>query len=170
MIRIGYACINTQLPSPNRTTRLANATPERVIALGRQNLSALMNILRWNQAHGIQLVRLSSEIIPLASHPVVQAQMRRSSGVLALHTMWRDSIAYSIGCLAAGWRRENGHRVIEAKRPQGWIGKLFDKGRRKQTVPALFYEGADLIIERPSGRDPPRKVVRAGNAHGHLSS
>ena len=80
----------------------------------------------------------------------IAAQIRRSSGALALHTMWRDSIAYSIGVLAAGWKRENGHRVVEAARPQSVFGKLMgalggDIGRKKTTVPALFYEGCDLI-------------------------
>lgn len=72
VIRLGYACINTSLPSPNRTCRLANATPERVVDLGRQNLLTLAEILRWNQAYGIAVFRLTSDLIPLASHPVVR--------------------------------------------------------------------------------------------------
>jgi UV DNA damage endonuclease len=68
-IRIGYACINTQLPSSNKTCRVANATPERVVDLGRQNMAALAEILHWNREHKISLFRISSEIIPLGSHP-----------------------------------------------------------------------------------------------------
>ena len=68
-IRIGYACINTALPSTNRTIRLANATPERVVALAKQNLSALGEILVWNYWHRIPLFRISSGVIPLGSHP-----------------------------------------------------------------------------------------------------
>lgn len=71
-IRIGYACINTTLASPNRTCRVANATPERVIELARANLNAAAAILDWNHANGVELFRLSSEIIPLASHPAVK--------------------------------------------------------------------------------------------------
>ena len=71
-IRIGYACINTQLPSSNRTCRLNNATPERVIDLARLNLAALIEILHWNHQHHVQVFRISSETIPLASHPDVQ--------------------------------------------------------------------------------------------------
>lgn len=69
-VRIGYACINTVLQSPNRTCRLSNATPDRIIELGRQNLNTLLEILRWNQTHDIRLFRISSETIPFASHPV----------------------------------------------------------------------------------------------------
>jgi hypothetical protein len=39
-MRLGYACINTQLPSPARTLRLANATPERLRELIATNLDA----------------------------------------------------------------------------------------------------------------------------------
>lgn len=72
MIRLGYACINTTQPSSNKTCRVSNATPERVVDLGRQNLLALAEILRWNWAQGIAVFRISSEIIPLASHPAVR--------------------------------------------------------------------------------------------------
>ena len=69
-MRIGYACVNTQLPSSARTVRLANATPERLLELAEANLEALEAILRWNDEHGIQVFRLTSNLIPLASHPV----------------------------------------------------------------------------------------------------
>ena len=70
MIRIGYACINTQLPSASRTCRLKNATSDRILALSRQNLAALDRILQWNHVQGIRLFRISSETIPFASHKI----------------------------------------------------------------------------------------------------
>lgn len=73
-IRIGYACINTQLPSCNKTLRLSNVTPERVIELGRKNLDALAEILLWNHHHQFCLFRISSEVVPLGSHPANIAQ------------------------------------------------------------------------------------------------
>jgi UV DNA damage endonuclease len=68
-VRLGYACVNTQLPSSARTVRLANATPERLCELIAANLDALEAILRWNAEHGIEVFRLTSNLIPLASHP-----------------------------------------------------------------------------------------------------
>jgi UV DNA damage endonuclease len=68
-VRLGYACVNTQLPSSARTVRLANATPERLGELIAANLDALEAILRWNAEHGIEVFRLTSNLIPLASHP-----------------------------------------------------------------------------------------------------
>ncbi len=68
-MRIGYACINTRLPTPARTVRLANATPERIRGLTATNLDALEAILRWNAERDIRVFRLTSNLVPLASHP-----------------------------------------------------------------------------------------------------
>ena len=68
-LRLGYACVNTQLPSAARTLRLANVTPERLRELIAANLDALEAILRWNAANAIRVFRLTSNLIPFASHP-----------------------------------------------------------------------------------------------------
>jgi UV DNA damage endonuclease len=69
-LRLGYACVNTRLPSSARTTRLANATPGRLRELIARNLDALEAILLWNEQHGIEVFRLTSNLIPFGSHPV----------------------------------------------------------------------------------------------------
>lgn len=68
-LRLGYACLNTLFGSPARTTRLANATPERLSELLAANLDTLEAILRWNEANDIRVFRVSSNTVPLASHP-----------------------------------------------------------------------------------------------------
>ena len=68
-LRLGYACVNTQLPSSARTLRLASVTPERLRELIAANLDALEAILRWNAAHAISVFRLTSNLIPFGSHP-----------------------------------------------------------------------------------------------------
>ena len=68
-IRLGYACVNTQLTSPARTARLSNVTDERIAELVDANLGALEVILRWNRSRGIQVFRLTSNLIPFGSHP-----------------------------------------------------------------------------------------------------
>jgi UV DNA damage endonuclease len=68
-MRLGYACINTGLPTASRTVRLANATPERLRELIAANLDALEVILRWNAANEIPVFRLTSDLIPFGSHP-----------------------------------------------------------------------------------------------------
>ena len=68
-LRLGYACVNTRLPSAARTLRLANVTHERLRELIAENLDALEAILRWNAEHGIRVFRLTSNLVPFASHP-----------------------------------------------------------------------------------------------------
>jgi UV DNA damage endonuclease len=68
-LRLGYACLNTLFGSPARTTRLAKATPERLCELLAANLDTLEAILRWNEANDIRVFRVSSNTVPLASHP-----------------------------------------------------------------------------------------------------
>jgi UV DNA damage endonuclease len=69
-MRVGYACINTQLPSSARTVRLANATPDRLREVIAANLDALESILGWNHEHGIEVFRVTSNLIPFGSHVV----------------------------------------------------------------------------------------------------
>jgi UV DNA damage endonuclease len=68
-MRVGYACVNTALPSASRTLRLANLSDVRVRELVLANLDALEAILRWNAQHGIEVFRVSSETVPFGSHP-----------------------------------------------------------------------------------------------------
>lgn len=67
-VRLGYACVNTRLRTSARTVRLANASPERLREVIADNLDALEAILRWNEEHGIQVFRLTSNLIPFGSH------------------------------------------------------------------------------------------------------
>lgn len=71
--RIGYACINTSIDATtNKTCRLSNCTPERLREIITSNLSGLEEVLKWNFEHNIFLFRISSVIIPFASHEVNQ--------------------------------------------------------------------------------------------------
>jgi UV DNA damage endonuclease len=79
-LRLGYACLNTLFGSPARTTRLAKATPERLRELLAANLDTLEAILRWNDANDIRVFRVSSNTVPLASHPRTSYPWREALG------------------------------------------------------------------------------------------
>jgi len=69
-MRIGYPCINLSLDCrPNRTLRLANLTWERLRELVAGNLACLERIVRWNAERGLLFLRITSDLVPLASHP-----------------------------------------------------------------------------------------------------
>ncbi|HNU73488.1 MAG: UV DNA damage endonuclease [Deltaproteobacteria bacterium ADurb.BinA179] len=80
MIRIGYACVNTALPSAGRTFRIAGYSPQRMLDTARSNIAALQRMLRWNRDHGIFLFRITSGLIPFGSHPVNSGEWRQVLG------------------------------------------------------------------------------------------
>ncbi len=76
-MKIGYPCINTSVPCRgNRTFRLASYTKERLLATAGANIECLKEILHYNIANGILFFRVSSDIIPFASHPVMTAEWK----------------------------------------------------------------------------------------------
>jgi UV DNA damage endonuclease len=69
--KIGYACINLTAQIPvNRTCRLVNASNSHLRELIKLNLSGLKKVLEWNKKAGIYLYRITSDVIPFASHSV----------------------------------------------------------------------------------------------------
>ncbi|NQX70222.1 UV DNA damage repair endonuclease UvsE [Paenibacillus alba] len=80
IIRLGFVSIAMAIfhntPSSTFTYKLFSQRPreealQRAIDIGRKNLAATQRILFYNAAHGIRLFRLSSQLIPLATHPDV---------------------------------------------------------------------------------------------------
>ena len=101
MIRYGFACKTIGVPGASLTAiTLAKATPENMLGVCRHNLRALETMLCYCAEARIPLVRISSDIIPRASHEAIdfdwQAALRpeleklaalaRQSGVrLSMH-------------------------------------------------------------------------------------
>ena len=93
-MRIGYPCINRSIGcSPARTFRLASWSDERLSETVTGNISCLANILSFNIAQGVFFFRITSDLVPFASHPVnifpwqehFSAEFRRIGALIRSH-------------------------------------------------------------------------------------
>src|SRR6188508_879244 len=78
-MRIGYPCINLSVKNPNSSTfRLKSYTETRFKETVSNNLDHLLSLLKFNKINSIYFFRISSDIIPFASHPVCEIDWRDS--------------------------------------------------------------------------------------------
>jgi UV DNA damage endonuclease len=72
-MKIGYPCINLSLPCrSSRTFRLKNYSEEKLIETIEGNLQCLRKILEYNKQNKIYFFRITSDLIPFASHPIME--------------------------------------------------------------------------------------------------
>lgn len=150
MIRIGYACINTLLPSAGRTFRIANYSEQRMLETASSNLHALMDILRWNVKHGIALFRITSDLVPYGSHPI------NSGG-------WKMVLQWDLSAIG-GFIIENGMRV--SMHPgQYTVLNSPNRSYCRDALRDLDYHNSVLAL---MGLDAGHKIViHGGGAYGN---
>jgi len=77
---------------------------------------------------------------------VISYQARKRKFILALHTMWRDSLAYGIGVCVPKWSRIVGRKTLPEA--QGFIsrtlGMFVPSAYSRRSVNTIVYEGNEL--------------------------
>jgi UV DNA damage endonuclease len=77
-MKIGYPCINLAIGCKgNRTFRLKSLSERRLIETTAQNLTCLRQILGFNVEHDILFFRITSRLVPFASHPRCQVRWQK---------------------------------------------------------------------------------------------
>jgi UV DNA damage endonuclease len=70
-MKIGYPCINLSVDCKgNKTFRIRSYSEERMIETIENNLDCLLRMLKYNKEKGLLYFRISSDLIPFASHPI----------------------------------------------------------------------------------------------------
>ena len=70
-MKIGYPCINLTVPCKGtKTFRLKSYSEQNLKKTIENNLSCLLQTLKFNADHKIGFFRITSDLIPFASHPV----------------------------------------------------------------------------------------------------
>lgn len=70
-MKIGYPCINTSIARETKSTfRLASYSEYCLVEVVRNNLDHLEKILQYNVRKSLLFFRITSDLVPFASHPI----------------------------------------------------------------------------------------------------
>lgn len=80
-MKIGYPCINTTIGcTSSRTFRLNSYSEKRLRETVKDNLACLARILEFNVKHNILFFRITSDLVPFASHTICNFNWSRHFG------------------------------------------------------------------------------------------
>jgi UV DNA damage endonuclease len=76
-MKVGYPCINWSIGCKgNQTFRLKSYSEQRLIDAVTNNLNCLESMLRFNVDHDLLFFRITSDLVPFASHPICTFEWR----------------------------------------------------------------------------------------------
>ncbi|HEY4651683.1 MAG TPA: UV DNA damage repair endonuclease UvsE [Pontibacter sp.] len=153
-MKIGYPCINQSLDCiSSRTFRLASYSEERLIETVAQNLTCLQRILEYNVQHGLLFFRLTSDLVPFASHAINQYN-------------WQDHFKEEFRQLGAYIKQH--HMRISMHPDQFVVLNSPNPQTVKNSIAELVYQGSVLNLME---LDTTAKLqIHGGGAYGDKAS
>jgi UV DNA damage endonuclease len=149
-MRIGYPCINRSIGcTASRTFRLASYNEVRMRETIATNLACLEKILAFNVHHGLLFFRITSDLVPFASHQVCTFP-------------WWEEFSAEFETIGA-YIRQNGFRI--SMHPNQFVLiNATDKRVLQRSIADLNYQTQVLDL---MGLDPSAKVqVHVGGMYG----
>jgi len=149
-MKIGYPCLNRSLGcTPSRTFRLASYSTQRLRESLGYNLECLQRILEFNRSSGLLFLRITSDLVPFASHPVCAFP-------------WPEEFARRFAALGAFIRR-HGMR-ISMHPDQFTLINSPDEGIFRRSAAELAYHARVLDL---LGLDLTARIqIHAGGVYG----
>jgi UV DNA damage endonuclease len=149
-MRIGYPCINRAIGcTASHTFRLTSYNEVRMSEIIAGNLACLEKILAFNVHHGLLFFRITSDLVPFASHPVCTFP-------------WWEEFAGEFDTIGA-YIRQHGFR-ISMHPDQFVLINAMDKRVLQRSIADLKYQVQVLDL---MGLDPSAKVqVHVGGMYG----
>ena len=78
-MKIGYPCINRTIECQgNRTFRLKSYSEKKLVRTIDNNLDCLLKILQFNVKHNILFFRITSDLVPFASHSICKFNWQKN--------------------------------------------------------------------------------------------
>lgn len=153
-MRIGYPCINRSIGcTASRTFRLSSYTDNRLRDTVRENLACLAKILAYNEKHHLLFFRVTSDLVPFASHPVCTFP-------------WQEYFSGQFEQIGT-YIRKHGFR-ISMHPDQFVLLNAPDEGVLRRSIADLVYQVQVLDL---MGLDNSAKVqIHAGGVYGNKTA
>ncbi len=153
-MRIGYPCLNWGIGCKgDRTFRLTSYSERRLVETVQGNLECLGAMLRYNVAHSLLFFRITSDLVPFASHEVCRYD-------------WRGAFA---GVFAELGSYARTHRVRLSMHPDQFV--LLNSPSEDVTARSIAELRYHAEVLDAMGMGPDAKIqIHVGGAYGHKAS